>query len=250
MYEDNYFREDYQCSPIHLALERGHYKAVKALLKYNKTDLNLKSEYHDAWTSGLPIDMAIDTNDIRIVKAVLPSIKKIDNSTVRQAVWLATTSGQGHSVEIMKMLLPYSDKNFQLNEFSEGSSLTLLELSAKSGKLNTIKAMTTYDEYSKTFCKSPYIPYSRPTENNISFGPPFNAFMPIYLAIKNEHFEVAKYLIGCKSLEEDVKPNDPDRFGRYNGKTPIHMAAEKGHVETVKLLMATTEDGFLEFSTE
>ena len=223
--------DTFECLPIHHALQNGHFEMIKFLLPYS-TNLRSKSKYHD---NSRTFEMAVNTGDIRIVMALLPRIK-MKRENIYNLIYTLSTSYEP-STEILKLLLTHTDKTFHINApYDDVFGRTPLDNFAENGALEAIKAITTYDMITKTFCKSPKIPYGE------QFERPFNAFMPIYKAVENGHYEVVKYLIGCKPVEEYDKPNDPDHFGRYNKRTPIHAAAENGHVEILKLLMETTDN--------
>ena len=267
---------EYQCLPIHLAIDKEHFEIVKALLPYTK-DLNATYKFQE---NERLFEMAICTDDMRIVTALLPRIdfnnenmyKLIQNTTVSPfpcdeiLKLLITRASVEYHTEWPGLNAPYFEDIRSMISFSKyrPKGFTPLDHLAQKGDLESIKAMTTYDVFTNTFCKSPEIPYAEISERDFEYirdratygmrtemyckiafgqisGRHFNAFIPIYEAIKNGHYELAKYLIGCK-LEEGDKPSDPDRFGRYIRKTPIHAAAECGHVKILKLLMKTSDN--------
>jgi len=254
--------DDYSCSALHLACEKGHFNIVELLLAHkadvdsksrngitvlihacsknhfeivkllldNKADANKKAPYGDS-----ALVNAAELNNIEMVRLLLDRQADVNLIAPRgnSALFFAV---KYNNIEMVRLLLARgADVNIKTR-----NGFSALHIACSSGNLEIVKLLLENNADEKLLpSKTLYASNISILLNDHSIFK--NKQQEFFNAIKNNNIELVKSL-----LQQDLTLYQQDE----EGMTPLYLAVEKNHIEMVKLLLnkfdpnITNRDGF------
>jgi len=221
-------------APLSVAVIRGHLKIVRLLIDAVKNDahkdvreyVNMKNKY-----GGTPLSFAAELGCLDMAELLLKEGADVNAVVSNGRTALYYAAHKGH-FEIVKLLLEYNaDVNNKAND-----GLTVLHYAAGNGKLEVVELLLRYGA-------------------NVQDKDNDNCTALHYAALSG-HLEVASKIL--KTIKENV---DNDANNKENADkllegcinlentfkdTPFSLAARKGHIEIVKLLL----ENFINFDVK
>lgn len=199
-------------TPLHLAVENSAYEVAKLLLeKGGKAEANRTNEQFCT-----PLHLAAFTGDIRIVELLLENEARIDALDYSQSTALHKAAAHNHA-EVCEYLIK---KGARIDKHDKDNFTPLL-LASCNGHSETISTLLNLGASIADMDK--------------------NDKNALFWAAEEDHVKALKVLL--KKIKEANIEHLIDKGDRYN-YAPIHIAAEKGFINTVRLLLEAGADVF------
>ena len=196
-YNPNVNYDDWECStPLHLACKNKDLDMVHKLISDFDVDTMALDENEDT-----PLEIAIDTFDIRIVKEFVGHVDLLDNSCQCRLLQRAYTSGQ---LDIFRVLV--SELNFNPNAVDDDGE-SVLFTACKKKDFDMVRPLIT------EFGCNP----------NVDYG---ECSTPLHLACKNKDLELVHTLIS--DFDVDTMALDE------NEDTPLEITIDTGDIRIVE----------------
>ena len=246
-------------TPVHCACENGHLEVAKYLITEHKC-----SPEHGNVNGYTPLHFAASNGHLAVVKYLIRELGcNLQITTSDDLTPLHFACLNGH-LDITKYLISDGNSNPQC---SDNNGDTPLHCACKNGHLEVAKYLITEHKSSP---KHGNVNGSTPLNSAASNGhldvvkyliaqhncnpqcSDNNGITPLHEACASGHLHVAKYLIQEKNCacEPVARINDTIKYFLpcifehfetklrvFNGITPLHVASDGGHLDTVKYLI-------------
>ncbi|XP_078583018.1 uncharacterized protein LOC144865869 [Branchiostoma floridae x Branchiostoma japonicum] len=246
-----------QGTPLHLAAENGHHETVSALLAAG-ADMNVKDMWHMTALHWAAIRGHHET-----VSALLTDGADMNIGDGMQMAPLHLAAEYGHHGTVLVLLAPGADVNVQ-----DALLRTPLHLAAENGHHETVAALLTAGANANVQDSMQVTPLHLAVEKGqpettaalLTAGANANVrdsmgSTPLHYATERRHSKCVEVLLQHKAHKEkalcDAAENgdtdrvkqlmedgvNPDSSSGQWLRTPLHLAAENGHHETVAALL-------------
>ncbi|KAJ3564785.1 hypothetical protein NPX13_g7729 [Xylaria arbuscula] len=220
-----------------LAAKYGHENVMKLLLAVDGIDVNLQGIRGDTalWTAAcegqegsVKLLLAIDGIDV--------NVQTKDGFTP-----LNQATSKGHE-EIVKLLLAADGIDVNLPDYL---NCTPLRYAASHGHNAIVKLLLATDEIDVNWGSlggstplhraaskgyQTIVELLLATDNaDVNMQDNYNNNTPLHEAVRRRQYEIVKLLLAAEEIQVDI----PDK----DGQTPLHLAAERGHLAIVQLLL-------------
>lgn len=243
--------KDYEdSSPLHRAVSTKHEDTIRILLSH---DIPLLQFRKGGYT---PFHDAVSTGSLALVKLLLENSnekEKVINSVYRDEGFsgcaplhlainnyiecFSQKNNQSDALEIIKYLLSYPDLDINIQDFQGETPLHYAVKYIKDDELTLINALLTIKDinpFIKDYSgKTPFDYAKEGSRNKIlqalidnKYGSDQDSLL--HLAADNGDSETVRYLI-----KKDIDTN----LRNISYHTPLHLAAGKGHMDVIKILI-------------
>jgi ankyrin repeat protein len=194
---DPHIEDNQGCSPLFMACENGHIKAVEALIE-GGVNLN-QARTTDGTT---PLFMACQKGHLKVVEALIAVKVNLDQTC--NGVTPLFIACEGGRIKVVEALI---EGGANLNK-AQTNGETPLYVACQNGNIEIVKALIAGGA-------------------NLDQARTIDGATPLYVACKNGHIEVVKALI-AKGANLDQRTT--------SGTTPLFTACKSSRIEVVKAL--------------
>ena len=192
--------DDWECStPLHLACKNKDLDMVHKLI----SDFDMDTMAWDENTNT-PLEIAIDTGDMRIVREFVGHVVLLDNNV---QCWLLRRAYRHGQWDIFRVLV--SEFNCDPNAVDDNGE-NILFTACEKNDFDMVRLLIT------EFGCNP----------NVSYDDEWFSSTPLHLACKNKHVDMVHELISDFGVNTLVRDE--------NGDTPLQIAIETGDMRIVK----------------
>lgn len=211
--------------PLHVAVRNKSIDIVKLLLQNAYIDINypmistfvstesdfLSISRHESKRERTALHLAIENNDIEIVKLLLSNDKVDVNSCIK------FTSFGSEKNENINYSCAIKQETPALYFAVDENCIEIVRLLLKNEKIDVnLPSVNKIDSSDTKFSK-------------------YEEIAPLHVAVKNKRIEIIRYLIENEKINVNLPLKSSNES--ESDKTPLHLAVIAGHLEIIKMLI-------------